>query len=207
MQRAKQIISQIVEAPQPATPVKQVARLTQQPAAIHQSFQRTNQVLSQDFVDYLKTVENGSKVGYKNGKWFPHADPSGGYNIGYGHHLQSTEEYNQLVKTGLSNDQVNDLLAKDVFSAQKTVDDYIQRRYKVKLHLEPKQYQMLIDYVFNIGNLDGFPKMVDAVIRSDKDGMNKEYKRTGIIRGKKKELTGRNTMFANKFLAQAESIA
>lgn len=164
-------------------------------------------MLSQDFVDYLKTVENGSKAGYKNGRWFPHADPSGGYNIGYGHHLQSTEEYNQLVKTGLSNDQVNDLLAKDVFSAQKTVDDYIQRRYKVKLHLEPKQYQMLIDYVFNIGNLGGFPKMVDAVIRSDKDGMNKEYKRTGVIRGKKKELTGRNTMFANKFLAQAESIA
>ncbi len=66
---------------------------------------------------------------------------------------------------------------------------------------------MLIDYVFNIGSLDGFPKMVDAVIRSNKDIMNKEYKRTGIIRGKKQELTGRNTMFANKFLAQAESIA
>ena len=69
------------------------------------------------------------------------------------------------------------------------------------------QYQMLIDYIFNIGNLEGFPKMADAVVRSNLAAMKKEYKRTGIVRGKRKELTARNTEFANKFLAQSESIA
>jgi hypothetical protein len=37
--------------------------------------------------------------------------------------------------------------------------------------------------------------------------MKREYKRFGVINGKRKELTGRNTMFSNKFLAQAESLA
>jgi len=49
--------------------------------------------------------------------------------------------------------------------------------------------------------------MVDAVLRSDKDKMKQEYKRTAVLNGKKKELTGRNTAFAQKFLASNESLA
>lgn len=207
MQRAKRIISQIVEAPQPAIPAKQVASLTKQPAAIHRSVQRTNSVLSQDFLDYIKKVENGNKAGFKNGRWYPHKDPSGGYNVGYGHHFQDESTYAKVLKNGLSDQEVEDLLVQDILSAQKSVHDYIKKRYKVNLALTPQQEQMLIDYVFNIGSLNSFPEMVDAVLRSDKEKMKREYKRFGVINGKRKELTGRNTMFSNKFLAQAESLA
>ncbi len=207
MQRAKRIISQIVEAPQPAIPAKQVASLTKQPAAIHRSVQRANPVLSQDFLDYIKKAENGNNVGLKNGRWYPHKDPSGGYNVGYGHHFQDENTYLKALKNGLSNQEVEDLLVQDILAAQKGVHDYIKKRYKVNLALTPQQEQMLIDYVFNIGSLDSFPEMTDAVLRSDKGKMKREYKRTGVVNGKRKELTGRNVMFANKFLAQAESLA
>jgi GH24 family phage-related lysozyme (muramidase) len=208
MQRAKKFIDQVVEAqPEPIVLAKAVQRPAAERPAIHKTAPKTDPVLSQDFIDYLKRVENREKAGFKNGRWFPHSDPSGGYNVGYGHHIQSNAEYNQLLKTGLSDAQVMDLLTQDILDAKEKVDEYVKKRYGVRLYLEPKQYQMLIDYIFNIGNLEGFPKMADAVVRSNLAAMKKEYKRTGIVRGKRKELTARNTEFANKFLAQSESIA
>lgn len=200
MQRAKRIIDQITEAPV-------AAALPAQPPAIHQTVQKSDPILSKDFIDYLKAVENRGKVGFKNGRWFPHKDPSGGFNVGYGHHLQSDEEYNRIAKTGLTDQQVEQLLAQDILNAKKKVDDYIRKKYKVNLRLTPDQYHMLIDYVFNLGGLESFPKMVDAVLRSDKSKMKQEYKRTAVLNGKKKELTGRNTAFAQKFLASNESLA
>ena len=200
MQRAKRIIDQITEAPV-------AAALPAQPPAIHQTVQKSDPVLSKDFINYLKAVENRGKAGFKNGRWFPHNDPSGGFNVGYGHHLQSDEEYRRIAKSGLTDQQVEQLLAQDILDAKKKVDDYIRKKYKVNLRLTPDQYHMLIDYVFNLGGLESFPKMVDAVLRSDKDKMKQEYKRTAVLNGKKKELTGRNTAFAQQFLASNESLA
>jgi len=190
MQRAKRFIDKVIEA-QPALPPT--------PPAIHQTVQKTSPVVTQDFIDYLKKVENGNNVGLKSGRWYPHKDPSGGFNIGYGHHL-SQAEYLNFSKTGATDKQVNDLLVQDIHNAKQKVDDYIRKHYKVNLQLTPKQYQMLIDYVFNIGGLGSFPKMVDAVLRSDRGTMKKEYKRSAVINGKRQELTGRNQAYAQKFL-------
>ena len=47
-----------------------------------------------EFIDYIRRVENGSKVGYDSGVWSPHASPEGGNDtIGYGHKMRNDEEW------------------------------------------------------------------------------------------------------------------
>ena len=206
MQRVKKVIDQIVEAPQPALPAKQAVRPHVTPPAIQRAAQPSSSFITQDYLDYIKTAENRSRVGFEKGRWYPHKDPSGGWNVGYGHHLTDSE-YQSISKYGLSNQEVENFLIQDLMAAHRKVHDYITKKYGVKLHLTPKQDQMLVDYVFNLGSLSSFPKMVDAIVRSDREKMGKEYKRSAVINGKRKEITGRNTQFANKFLSQAESLA
>lgn len=57
-------------------------------------------------------MENPQRIGWDKTRklWFPHKDPSGGFNIGYGHHLQSDEEYRRYKAKGLSNEEVEKLL-------------------------------------------------------------------------------------------------
>lgn len=161
-------------------------------------------VITPEFLSYIRGVENQQKVGWDKTRklWFPHKDPSGGFNIGYGHHFQSDEDYQRYKVHGLSNDGVEKLLVQDILAARKVIHQYIQRRYKVNLQLTPKQEQMLIDYVFNSGGLDKFPKMVDAVLRSDNEKMHKEYKRFATIGGQQRELAGRNQQFVANFMRE-----
>jgi GH24 family phage-related lysozyme (muramidase) len=160
--------------------------------------------ISADFVAYIKNAENPNKVGYVPAKkrWFPHKDPSGGWNIGYGHHFTSAHEYVKYRTHGMTDEEVNRLLIVDIERARKVVYDYIQKRYGVRVQLTPKQEQILIDYVYTTGGLDKFTKMTDAVLRGDHDGMAREYKRTYSAGGKTHELRGRNAQFANKFLSK-----
>ena len=60
-----------------------------------------------------------------------------------------------------------------------------------------------MDYAFNLGGVQSFPNMVDAVVRNDTKRMRGEYERSAVIGGKKQKLTNRNAMFASTFLREA----
>lgn len=164
------------------------------PPAIHQSAQ----VIDKEFINYIKKVENGSKIGFNNGKWMPHPSPEGGSpTIGYGHKIQKGED--QLLK-GISDKQAEELLVQDLYRAKQKVESDIQKMFKVKIPLHPNQEEMLIDFVFNLGTLTGFPKFTRAVLDQDWNTVKREYKRTfKTPSGDRKEL-GRNKDFAQKFL-------
>jgi GH24 family phage-related lysozyme (muramidase) len=143
------------------------------------------------FTDYLKYVENGNKVGYdvKKKLWFPHKSVEGGSDtIAYGHKIQSGEDFSG----GLTDSQAEDLLKKDIEKAK------IQINKELKgTKLTPKQEEMFIDFVFNMGTLKKFPKFVQATLKNDESGINTEYKR--FAGGK--ELKGRNMAFARRYLS------
>jgi len=143
------------------------------------------------FTDYLKYVENSNKVGYdaKKKLWFPHKSVEGGSDtIAYGHKIQSGEDFSG----GLTDSQAEDLLKKDIEKAK------IQINKELKgTKLTPKQEEMFIDFVFNMGTLKKFPKFVQATLKNDESGINTQYKR--FAGGK--ELKGRNMAFARRYLS------
>ena len=65
-----------------------------------------------EFIEYIKRVENGSKVGYDSGVWSPHPSPEGGNDtIGYGHKLRNDEEWMQA---GVPDEHIENLLLNDI---------------------------------------------------------------------------------------------
>lgn len=169
------------------------------PPAIHQ---RSASETVDDFSSYIKSVENGRKVGYDKNKklWFPHKSFEGGMpTIGYGHKVKDNHEL-EVYKNGISDSKVNNLLLNDLMIANKMVREYIKRKYKVNLVLSQKQNEILVDYAFNLGGLDKFPKFVDAVLKNRWDIARNEY----IRKSGGKELTGRNKAFYNRYLRLEE---
>ena len=194
MTRAEKIVEGLLEEAADAVP----------PA--HHVVQLAQAEVSRDFLEYLKSVENPSRVGYdrRRNRWFPHKDPSGGFSIGYGHHFQKPDLAAHYRKVGMSNDEVEKLLRSDVQRARVRVREYIRNRYGVDVRLSSQQEQMLIDYVFNTGGLEKFPNMVDAILRNDQKRMGAEYRRFANIGGSKTELTDRNSRFASRFFPPAK---
>ncbi len=160
--------------------------------------QASSNALSSDFINYIKAVENGQKVGYDKTKqlWFPHKSVEGGLpTIGYGHKIQTTNELTGFNK-GISDSAAESLLKSDLSIAEKRVHEYIKKRYKVDVMLTTRQNEMLTDFAFNLGSLNKFPKFTDAVLRNRWDIVKQEY----IRKAGTKELTGRNQAFFNRFL-------
>jgi len=160
---------------------------TDQPS-VTQSVQKS----SGSFTDYIKKVENQGKVGYDAQKklWFPHKSFEGGSDtIGYGHKIQKGEDFSK----GITDAQAEELLKKDLVKAKDQV-------YKELggMKLTPKQEEMFIDFVFNMGTLKKFPKFTEFALKNDLGGMRDEYKR--YAGGK--ELKGRNNEFLKRFLSE-----
>ena len=144
------------------------------------------------FTDYIKKVENQGKVGYNAEKklWFPHKSFEGGSDtIGYGHKIQKGEDFSK----GITDTQAEDLLKKDLEKAKQQV-------YKELggIKLTSQQEEMFIDFVFNMGTLNKFPKFTEFALKNDLGGMKSQYKR--YAGGK--ELKGRNSEFLKRFLAE-----
>jgi len=161
----------------------------------------STQDLSPEFINYIKTVENGSKVGFKNGKWFPHKSPEGGLpTIAYGHKLTTNEV--ERLSNGISNDEAEKLLKQDLSLAKKKVYSDIKTMFGIQVPLDQRQEEMLIDYAFNLGTLKGFPKYTRAVIDKNWKEAAKEYKRTfADTKGERHELD-RNKVFFNRYLKE-----
>ena len=189
MIRLKDIIDEIVDA-LPPTPVP--APAAQVVPAAHG--------FNASFIGYIKSVENPNKVGYKNGKWYPHKSPEGGNpTIGYGHLLQKSEL--ARANAGLTDAEVEKLLLNDLARAKKIVSDYIQNTYRVNLRLPEKTEEMLIDFAFNLGGLRAFPKFVDAVLRGQMDKARAEYQRSyQTPTGERKPVEARNRAFYDRYL-------
>ena len=144
------------------------------------------------FIDYIKKVENQGKVGYDAQRklWFPHKSFEGGSDtIGYGHKIQKGEDFSK----GITDAQAEALLKTDLAKAKQQV-------YKELggVKLTPKQEEMFIDFVFNMGTLKKFPKFTEFALKNDLGGMKAQYKR--YAGGK--ELKGRNTAFLQRFLTE-----
>ena len=144
------------------------------------------------FTDYIKKVENQGKVGYNAEKklWFPHKSFEGGSDtIGYGHKIQKGEDFSK----GITDAQAESLLNTDLAKAKQQV-------YKELggVKLTPQQEEMFVDFVFNMGTLNKFPKFTEFALKNDLEGMKSQYKR--YAGGK--ELKGRNSEFLKRFLAE-----
>lgn len=161
---------------------------------------QSTHAFSDEFINYIKSVENGGKVGYKSGRWFPHASPEGGTpTIGYGHKLKP-DEVERITKAGLSDDAVDRVLKSDLASARNKVYSDIKSMFDVQIPLDQRQEEILTDYVFNIGTLKGFPKLTKAVLNKDWATVSKEYKRTyKDANGTRHELA-RNKVFYDRYL-------
>lgn len=161
--------------------------------------QSTN-AFSPDFVDYIKAVENGSKVGLNGGRWFPHESPEGGNaTIAYGHKLKN-DEVEKITKNGLSEEAAERVLLSDLALARKKAYSDIKTMFGVQIPLDQRQEEILTDYVFNLGTLKGFPKFTKAVLNKDWKTVAEEYKRTyKDSHGARHELA-RNKVFYNRYL-------
>ena len=165
-------------------------------------------MISDNFIAYLKKVENGGKAGWDTDKelWYPHPSPEGGNDtIGYGHKLLNVEV--EVAEDGMTDKEIEDLLVEDMYEATRDLEhilnDYFDADYT---QLSDSSQEMLADFAFNLGGhgLRKFPKFVNATIDEDIDTMRKEYKRYYTDgNGVKKELEQRNEEFYTLFLAQA----
>lgn len=157
--------------------------------------------ITDDFLNYVKSVENGIKRGFWNGVWKPIPAPEdpNSQDIGYGHKIKRGENFSK----GLTDNQATVLLKKDIEEAKSKVERYL-KQHNLPTNLSQHQWEMLIDYAFNLKSLSTFPKMIKAVVDGDLVTAKKEYKRYATIKGKKSEL-GRNKNFYDRYLANEKS--
>lgn len=153
---------------------------------------------SDTLVNFIKSVENQNKTGYKNGKWYPYHTSSTELNIGYGHKIGQGENF----ADGISDDTVNTLLINDLSDAYNKARRLVNQSYGKDAfdNLDHTRKDMLAEFVYNLGSLNSFPKFVKAVVYNDVAGMRKEYIRSANLDGKH-VIIGRNKSFYDTFLA------
>jgi len=147
-----------------------------------------------DFINYIKSVENGIKAGFKHGLWHPHKSVEGGADtIAYGHKLQPGENFSR----GVTDVQATEMLKKDIQTAATRAKQITDFRFGPGAfdRLDNSKKEMLTDFAFN-GVLGKFPKFLDGVVT----GNDKEVKAQYIRHVNGKEMTGRNQAFANRYL-------
>ena len=153
-----------------------------------------------DFINYMKQVENNRLLAGDMSKMRHDSVEGGNQTIAFGHKLTDKERDSGKVYgyniDKLTMEQANDILQRDLEKAYK---DLAKEYGKEFIELDSKRQQMLLDFQFNLGSLEKFPKFTDAVFKNDTATMMKEYKRSfkDPNSGEMKSL-GRNKDF-NKF--------
>jgi 8-oxo-dGTP pyrophosphatase MutT (NUDIX family)/GH24 family phage-related lysozyme (muramidase) len=156
---------------------------------------KSSHTFSNEFINYIKMVENDGKVGFKNGKWYPHSSSEGGLpTIGYGHKIKNKDDLNRF-RRGISDATVERILISDLEHAKRTVYSDLKKMFEVQIYLDTKQEEILTDYAFNLGTIRTFPLFVRAILDKDWNTAAKEHKR--FVRGKE---LGRNKVFFNRYL-------
>lgn len=158
----------------------------------------TQNVSQSDFVNYIKRNENSVNAGLENGKWHvymvnkvPH--------IGYGHKLKPGEL--NTFRSGLSDDEVNKLFMADMAKAKtKAATDFKAMTGRELKELPPIAQMMFIDFVFNLGTIESYPKFVDAIASGNIAVAGNEYIRKMKKDGQLVPLEMRNEEFKSLLL-------
>ena len=141
------------------------------------------------YLTTLKKLENNTKTGYKNGKWYPHPSVEGGADtIAYGHKLLPQD---RNLYQGITDEQASALQQQDVLAKQTEAKRLVDKQYGAGTFdgLPQDSQMLLIDYQYNVaGGLNKFPSFVEGIVSGNKEQMLKEYER-GSKAGK---LTTRN---------------
>lgn len=160
-------------------------------------------VFSSSFLGFIKKEENSVRAGWneQEKKWYPHGSPEGGrQTIAYGHKIKNDAEQKRFDK-GITESEALDLLNIDLLEAWDKAARYVKEKHGVKLQeLSVKQQEMLTDYAFNLGSLNGFPKFTKAVVDEDWETVKKEYKRTFKTPDNKSHELPRNKGFFDRYL-------
>ena len=146
--------------------------------------------------NYLKqdNVEGFSEIIY---------DDAGHPAIGYGHRL-TTKAQAEKYKNGITQEEAEDLLAKDIMEAENNVRVVYNKFIKDKgfsgtaatkfRNLDVNRKAMLVEMSFNMGaskvspdNKDGFPKFFEALAHNDYETMSQEYHRKGVSEDRNNE--------------------
>ena len=159
------------------------------------------------FINYMKTVENAPLLAGDKSKLQHNSAEGGNDTVAFGHKLTDEEVISGKVYgydyTNLSTDQANDIFKSDIKKAHTTLIDKFGDQY---IGLDNKRKQMLIDFQYNLGGLNKFPKFTEALFKNDTETMMKEYKRffKDPKSGDMKPL-GRNKNFSDFFFDAKES--
>ena len=167
-------------------------------------------MFSDEFLEYIKLAENEPLL--KKGTNAVHRSPEGGNDtIGYGHKLTDAEKkagkvYGIPLKN-INAENAEKILMMDLMKRDKALSSRLGKQYE---GLDQKQKEMLLDFEFNVGNVEKqFPNFTNAVISGDMEGALKEAKRYYTPKGAKQpvELTRRNQLFEQTFFSPSDGEA
>jgi len=174
------------------------------------SLKENTQMFSDEFLEYIKLAENEPLL--KKGTNAVHRSPEGGNDtIGYGHKLTDAEKkagkvYGIPLKN-INAENAEKILMMDLMKRDKALSARLGKQYE---GLDQKQKEMLLDFEFNVGNVEKqFPNFTNAVISGDMEGALKEAKRYYTPKGAKQpvELTRRNQLFEQTFFSPSDGEA
>lgn len=143
-------------------------------------------IINPEFMRMEKNIENESKEGYKNGRWYPHLSPEGGAKtIGYGDKLVPSYEYKRdraFIKRahaeGISDEEANNRLNYNLKVSLDAVRKDIINKYGYEAWdtMYPSLKRGLTDIRFNVGPNKEYPKATEAAIRNNIEQFMKEQK-------------------------------
>lgn len=155
---------------------------------------------SEDFVNFIKELENDAKVGYDASadKWVPVPSPEGGLpTIAYGHKV-TAEELSDM-QAGITDYYADEILKIDIEEAYAKVANHLHS-IGVEVDLTDKQSEMLTEFTFNLGSLKSFPKFTQAVLNQDWEEAQSQCIRSYTdASGTRHPLTRRNDLFIRRF--------
>ena len=167
-------------------------------------------MFSDEFLEYIKLAENEPLL--KKGTNAVHRSPEGGNDtVGYGHKLTDAEKkagkvYGIPLKN-INAENAEKILMMDLMKRDKALSARLGKQYE---GLDQKQKEMLLDFEFNVGNVEKqFPNFTNAVISGDMEGALKEAKRYYTPKGAEQpvELTRRNQLFEQTFFSPSDGEA
>jgi len=155
------------------------------------------------YIDFLMDCENVKRAGWdaELELWFPIESPEGGYEIGYGHKI--FEDCTLPYSIGMNNKQVATLMVHDLLKAERAASSYFNRKFgdDTWTSMSLSQREMALDYAYNLGTCQTFPKMMKAIYEKDKPTQRREYKRYWRdTKGDRQELRERNRLFYERYL-------
>lgn len=144
-----------------------------------------------EFVDELWANENPNNVGLKNGKYYPHKSPEGGkptigpgFKLGSGSHNISTKEANR----GMTKKRLNQEARRIGKQHLNAVDQFINYGQTTNPAdtISPQIKMGLMDLRHQVGPLNEWGNLRQAVLNGDLEGIRKESTVTWNDNGKTK---------------------